>query len=302
MRDTIPEDFWVPVATIFGMQVTLFFVALAIKDNSIVDMFWGIGIALPNLVLLIVNGNWHARTILSLACVWIWALRLFLYIAIRKEGEDWRYQNWRKEWYDKGGKFLVIFNSFFIVFMFQGVFMVVVGCSSLYTGIFSDINDDLFVCEYLGAVVFLLGIVCETVADQQMYGFKNNPENKGKLIKIGLWRYSRHPNYFGEAALWWGIYLIACGVKWGFATFLSALSITILVRYVSGVPFLEEKYAKRPDFQIYMKETNCFIPWFVRTVSESEKADIEQSEPIVDDKKEQLIPENGHTNGHANGN
>ena len=89
-------------------------------------------------------------------------------------------------------------------------------------------------------------------------------------MKTGLWRYSRHPNYFGEATLWWGIFLIATSIKWGWATFYSALTITILVRFVSGVPFLEEKYQVRRDFQIYMKETNVFVPWFHRKVDEKD--------------------------------
>ena len=100
-----------------------------------------------------------------------------------------------------------------------------------------------------------------------MQNFRDNPENRGKLIKSGLWRYTRHPNYFGEAVLWWGIYLIACSVTWGPVTFFSALFITILVRFVSGVPLLENKYKDRPEFMEYMQETNIFFPWFVRKAS-----------------------------------
>lgn len=256
MRDTNPEDFYVPFVTIFGMQILLFFVAIAIKDNSIVDMFWGIGIALPNLTVLLVNKNWHHRTIISLACVWLWALRLLIYIWIRKEGEDWRYQNWRRQWYEKGGQFLLIFNSFFIVFMFQGLFMCFVGSSVLFTAIWSEKSNSLFVQDYLGAGIFLFGLIFETVADYQLYAFRNNPQMRGTILKTGLWRYTRHPNYFGEAVVWWGLYLIACSIKWGWVTFYSAALITILVRFVSGVPYLEEKYKDRRDFKIYKEETN----------------------------------------------
>lgn len=266
-------------------------VALAIKDNSIVDMFWGIGIALPNLVLLIVNKNWHHRTIISLACVWIWALRLLIYISIRKEGEDWRYKRWREQWTAKGGIPLLVFNSFFIVFMFQGLFMVVVGSSSLFTSIYSEESLSLFVQDYIGIAVYVFGLVFETVADYQLYAFKKNPANKEKIITSGLWRYSRHPNYFGEATLWWGIYLFATRMKWGWVTFYSALCITLLVRFVSGVPFLEEKYKDRKDFQIYMKETNCFVPWFYRRVKDKGSDDEENGELVRKD-----------TNGASNGN
>lgn len=256
IRDPTAEDFWVPVVVVFGSQTILFLVAWFMKDNSIVDIFWSIGIALPNLVILIVNGNWHHRTILSLVLVWVWAIRLSLHIGIRHKGEDWRYANWRQEWTRAGGKLLLCLNSFFVVFMLQGVFMLVVGSSVLFTAIFSHEDDDIFVLEPIGAFVFAFGFLFEAVADWQLSRFIKKPENKGHIIKSGLWRYSRHPNYFGEAVIWWGAYLIACGIQWGWATFYSALAITLLIRFVSGVPFLEKKYADREEFKEYKKETN----------------------------------------------
>jgi len=86
---------------------------------------------------------------------------------------------------------------------------------------------------------------------------------KPKFIAWGLWRYTRHPNYFGEAVLWWGIWLIACAVEWGWATVYAPLFITLLIRFVSGVPLLENKYKDNPEFQEYCEETNVFVPWFV---------------------------------------
>lgn len=97
-----------------------------------------------------------------------------------------------------------------------------------------------------------------------MQKFRDDPKNRGQLIKSGLWRYSRHPNYFGEALLWWGVFIIACSVEYGWITIYAPLFITLLIRFVSGVPLLEKKYAARPEFQEYMKETNVFAPWFVR--------------------------------------
>lgn len=88
-------------------------------------------------------------------------------------------------------------------------------------------------------------------------------EGKKKFIMWGLWRYTRHPNYFGEALLWWGIWVIACGIQWGWVTFFAPLFIGTLVRWVSGVPLLEAKYAERQDWKEYCHETNCFFPWFV---------------------------------------
>jgi steroid 5-alpha reductase family enzyme len=120
--------------------------------------------------------------------------------------------------------------------------------------------------DVIGAAIWLFGFLFEIVADYQLQAFRDDPSNRGKLIKSGLWRYSRHPNYFGEAVLWWGIFLIACSVEYGWITVYAPLFITILVRFVSGVPLLENKYKSRPEFQIYMKETNVFCPWFVRKV------------------------------------
>ena len=119
----------------------------------------------------------------------------------------------------------------------------------------------------MGAAVWAFGFIFEMVSDYQLQAFRDNPDNRGKLIKSGLWRYSRHPNYFGEALLWWGIYIIACSVSFGWITVFAPAFITILVRFISGVPLLENKYKDRPEFQEYMKETNVFAPWFVRKVT-----------------------------------
>jgi len=113
-------------------------------------------------------------------------------------------------------------------------------------------------------VIASLGLGIETIADLQLYYFKKNPKNHGLFLKSGLWRYSRHPNYFGEAVLWWGLYILACSVSNGWITFYSPLIITLLLRFVSGVPLLEKEFAKRPGFKQYCEETNVFIPWFYK--------------------------------------
>lgn len=278
IRDPSWEEFLIIPGTIFTMQTALFFVAWAIKDNSIVDIFWSMGMAVPNLVILIYNGNWHHRTIISLALVWVWALRLFLHILVRHNGEDWRYQNFRKNWRALGGYCAEVVLSYVIVFLLQGFFMTIVGGAAFFTALFSSEDDDLFVLEFVGGAVLLFGLIFETIADMQLSYHIKKPENKGKIIKTGLWRYSRHPNYFGEVVVWWGVYLIACSIKWGWVTFYSALAITLLIRFVSGVPFLEKKYQDRPDFIEYKKETNCFVPWFVTKVKSNAKIDSESQQ------------------------
>jgi steroid 5-alpha reductase family enzyme len=289
-RDVNPEDFWVPIVTVFGLQISLFIVAWIIKDNSIVDIFWSIGIALPNLVVLIVNGNWHHRTIISLILVWLWALRLSIHIGVRHSGEDWRYANWREQWRNAGGCLLEFVASLNVVFMLQGLFMVVVGSSVFFTAIYSDGDDDLFVLEFIGAFVFLFGLIFEAIGDWQLSRFIKNPENKGHVIQSGLWSITRHPNYFGEAVVWWGAYIYACSIMWGFVTIWSAITITLLLRFVSGVPMLEKKYEDRKEFQEYKKRVNIFVPWFPK--SKKSVGQVDHSNPIMDDDEKNSKQQN----------
>jgi len=111
-------------------------------------------------------------------------------------------------------------------------------------------------------LIWIVGFVFEAVADWQLTRFKSNPDNKGKVMNGGLWRYSRHPNYFGEATMWWGIFVIGIGTSNSLLTLISPITITYLVRYVSGVPLLEKHYENNVLFQAYAKKTSIFIPWF----------------------------------------
>jgi steroid 5-alpha reductase family enzyme len=155
--------------------------------------------------------------------------------------------------------------AFIYVFMMQALFSLIVNGAALFVSIWS--TDEFFWLDVVGAAVWAFGFIFELVSDYQLQAFRDDPANRGKLIKSGLWRYSRHPNYFGEALLWWGIYIIACSVAFGWITVFAPAFITILVRFISGVPLLENKYKDRPEFQEYMKETNVFAPWFVRKVT-----------------------------------
>lgn len=147
--------------------------------------------------------------------------------------------------------------------MLQAFFSIIVNSASLYTVIYTG-EPGLIWLDYIGLCVWLFGFVFEIIGDEQLkYHIKDKTPGKQKFIIWGLWRYTRHPNYFGEAMLWWGVWLIACSNQYGWATFFAPLFITVLVRYVSGVPLLEKKYAGRPDWEQYCQETNVFVPWFV---------------------------------------
>jgi steroid 5-alpha reductase family enzyme len=211
IRDPSHEEFWVPILVVFVQQISVFVVAWFMKDNSIVDIAWGFGFALPNLAILILNDNWHLVTIVSLACVWLWALRLSLHIWIRHDGEDWRYAEIREKMQKIGGKPLVFFGSLFGIFIGQGFVMFINGSSALFTALYAHENDtDLIALLYVGVGIFLVGFIIETIADTHLLMFQRQGyEEEGKYLMSGLWKYSRHPNFFGECLIWIGIYLIS---------------------------------------------------------------------------------------------
>jgi steroid 5-alpha reductase family enzyme len=116
--------------------------------------------------------------------------------------------------------------------------------------------------EVLGVVFWLVGFLFEAVGDYQKSKFKANPENKGKVMQSGLWKYTRHPNYFGDALLWWGIFLLAYPSGLVYLSIISPILMNFLLLKVSGVAMLEKKYSDNPEFEAYANKTNAFIPWF----------------------------------------
>ncbi|CAI2377082.1 unnamed protein product [Moneuplotes crassus] len=267
MRDAEPEDFWSPVVIIFGIQVICYIAALIMKDNSIVDIFWGLIVSCSMTIILVLNNNWHHRTIVTLILIWLWGIRMAVYVVLKHNGEDWRFADMREKFRRAGGKALEIILSGVLFFM-TGLTMLLISSSAHFIAIYSHENDDLFVLEWIGWVIIFVCIILEFVSDIQLLVFKKKKDNKGKLCMTGLWRWSRHPNFFFEAVVWWGFYITACSIKWGYITIWAPVVITLTLRYVSGVPLIEEKYKDREDFEQYKKQTNCFIPWFPKSASQ----------------------------------
>ncbi len=234
-----------------------FLVAQIIRNNSIVDMGWGAGFVLVALATLFIQGAYMERNLLLALLITIWGGRLTYYIVRRNWGkpEDFRYAKWRREW----GRWLVP-RAFLQVFMLQGLLMLVIGYPIILVN--ANPQPGLNILDYLGLAVWIIGFYFESVSDKQMAEFKKDPANKGHIIKTGLWKYSRHPNYFGEATMWWGIFLLSLSVPLGWSGIISPLTITLLLLYVSGVPMLEKKYKDNPEFQEYAKFTSKFFPWF----------------------------------------
>jgi len=251
-------SFFVAAATaVFVYMTAVFLIALIIKDNSIVDVAWGPGFILVAAVTFLLRPGFEARRVLVCLFVVIWGLRLWAHVFLRNRGrgEDFRYAKWRRDW----GRWFVP-RSYFQVFLLQGIFMLVIS-SPLVLVNGSSIRG-LTALDGLGAVLWLVGFIFEAVGDYQLKKFKQKPESRGKIMTTGLWKTTRHPNYFGEATLWWGIFLIGLSVPGGWAGIISPLTIGFLLVKVSGIPMLERKYAGNEEFLAYARRTSPFFPWF----------------------------------------
>lgn len=244
-------------ALLIWAYMTLLFL-LALRDNSIADIGWGLGfILVAAMTLLRRPAPVPGRLVLASILVLVWGARLAVHILRRNRGrgEDFRYAAWRRDW---GRSFL--WRAYLQVFLLQGAFLVLIAAPILVIGQAPDTAWTW--TDVLGLAVWAFGLSFEAVSDAQLARFKSRPENKGRIMQSGLWRYSRHPNYFGEAALWWGLFLLAWAVPGGAAAVIGPLVITLLLRFVSGVPLLERRYKGNPDFAAYARRTNAFLPWF----------------------------------------
>lgn len=245
------------VAILLFMTV-IWLISLAVKNSSIVDIFWGPGFALAGWVYFALTPDgFSIRKILMVALVTIWGLRLGLHIGSRNIGkpEDYRYQEWRK---NNGARWW--WWSFFQVFVLQGLLMWIIA-TPVAVAQNSPEPAALTVLDVLGMVVWVVGFAFETIGDWQLTRFKADPANKGKVMNTGLWRYTRHPNYFGDATLWWGHFLIALSVPGGFISIFSPILMTFMLMRVSGVALLEKNLSKtKPGYAEYVANTNAFFP------------------------------------------
>jgi len=234
-----------------------FLIALWKKNNAVVDIAWGLGFIMLALYNLIANHTLLSVILFIIILFWGGRLSLHLFKRNWKTKEDFRYQKWRHEW----GKCFLI-RSYLQVFMLQGLIMLIIS-SPL---IFSDLGKiRIFWLLILGIVIWVIGFIFESVADYQLKKHLSVPANCGIIYMEGLWRYSRHPNYFGESLMWWGIYFISLYnfSLWKLSLIISPILLTYLLVFVSGIPLLEEKYKNNPIFLKYASKTSRFIPWFV---------------------------------------
>ena len=231
-----------------------FGISLFKKRNDVADVAWGLGFVILVWTSILIS-SLNLRGLLVGVLVSVWGLRLAWHIYQRHKGkeEDARYAVWRKDW----GKWFVL-RSYLQVFLLQGLFLFLISLPILIINK-NSITGFGFL-DVIGVLVWLIGFMFESIGDSQLSKFIKNPANKGKLMQQGLWKYSRHPNYFGEVTQWWGIWIIALSVAGGAFGIIGPITITILILFVSGVPLLEKKYAGRADFEEYKKRTSVFIP------------------------------------------
>ncbi len=248
---------------LFGVwffMAVVFLLSLRLKNNSIVDVAWGIGFIAIALGSFVFTPHWSERSFLVTTLTIIWGVRLSARIFLKNYGkpEDIRYRRWREQW--------VWFKtrSFFQIYLLQGFLLWLVSIPVIMVNTYS--GSGLSLLDYVGVSLWGIGFLFETVGDFQLDRFISNGANKGKLLVSGLWHYSRHPNYFGEALLWWGIFLVALSLPYGFISVVAPLTLTFLLVKVSGVPMAEVSYQGRPDFEHYRLSTNAFLPWFPKSL------------------------------------
>ena len=242
-----------------GFFVIGWAISLVRKNVTIADSFWGLGFILIAWLTFFQTDGFMLRKLILSLLVTLWGVRLFIYMSIRNsgKGEDPRYASWRER---HGENFWLV--SLFKVFLVQALFQWIIALGVQY-GQIASVPAHLTWLDAVGALIWAVGFTLETAADLQLYMFLSDPANRGRVMDRGLWRYSRHPNYFGESLVWWGIFVIVLSTPWGVWTVVSPLVITYTLLKLTGVTLMEEtEFSDNPEYQEYVRRTSAFIPWF----------------------------------------
>ncbi len=249
------------------------------KDNSLVDLGWTLGFMSMAWISFILNGSWTSpRQVVITILVSVWGIRLFTHYVVRKiirKVEDVRFAGYRKNWTSN-----FYLKTFFIIFVPQMFLVYIIGLPVVFANSFSDtstLSNFGIALLVIGGIIWLEGFLIESISDFQLMRFRSNPENKGKILNKGLWKYSRHPNFFGETEQWWGIFIIAItyafdnfptatnlGVGW--LTIIGPLLLTFMLLKFSGIPTVEKDgvLKGREGYDEYLETTSAFIPWFTK--------------------------------------
>ena len=246
------------------IMLLLWLVSIGLRDVSIIDAYWGFGFVVIAWIVFVLSGDVTPRKVLLVVVATLWGLRLTAYLARRKFGapEDYRYRAMREQ---TGPRFWIA--SLWIVFGLQGAIMIVVALP-LMTGQLD--RSPLGWLDAVGSAVWAVGFAFEAVGDWQLARFKSETHDKNAVLDRGLWRYTRHPNYFGNFMIWWGIFLVSWGTGDAWWTVLSPLLMSFLLVKVSGVALLESSLrVRKAGYAEYVARTSAFFPWPPRPAHDS---------------------------------
>ncbi len=249
-------SYFLSVGVLLFVYMSVWFIFSVIKRrNDVADVAWGLGFVYVAWCSFVLGGDFDIRAFLVCFLVTVWGIRLSVHIFLRNKGkkEDYRYSKWRQDW----GNFFYI-RSYLQVFILQGFLLFLIILPVLIINF--NVNSGLNYIDFIGVSLWVVGFFFEVVGDYQLDRFLKNPKNKGKLMTSGLWQYTRHPNYFGEVLCWWGVWLVALSVSYGWFGIIGPLTITVLILKVSGVPLLEKKMEEHPDFNDYKRRVSVFLP------------------------------------------
>jgi steroid 5-alpha reductase family enzyme len=243
------------VAAVLVYMTLWYNVSLLLKRSDVADIAWGLGfIFVAWFAYLSTNTSPGKLAILVNILVTVWGLRLAVHIFLRNKGktEDKRYIEMRQKW----GKWAAL-RTYTNVFLGQGALLILIATPVI---LVNHSASPTLSWQGVGLGIWLIGFFFEAVGDWQLSRFIKNPANKGKLMTFGLWKYTRHPNYFGEVTQWWGIFILTCTQFTALWSIIGPLTITILILKVSGIPLLERKMKDNPEFAAYAQKTSIFVP------------------------------------------
>lgn len=249
------------------MMAMVFVISQKIHNAGIVDVAWSMGFFPVALIYSLINHGAITRKIILVSLVAAWSLRLGGYLAWRAAQhhpeEDRRYQQLREEWGVNAQ------HKMFWFFQFQGVLLVLLTIPFLL--ICLNREPDLQITEWIGMSLWCVAMAGETIADRQLAKFKSNPTRRGLVCQEGLWRYSRHPNYFFEWLIWGAYFIFALGSPWGWISFFAPLLMLFFLVKVTGIPMTEALAVKTKgeEYRAYQQTTSAFVPWFRKTNSPS---------------------------------
>lgn len=257
------ELVWIAPVFMFLLMSLTWLVYLRLDRADIVDISWAFGLGTLALIYAYVADGWWVRRLLigGMAAFWGFRLALHLLIRIRSHSEDGRYMQMRAEWKDS------LPRRFFVFFQFQAILNAVLGTPFILVAVHQTPSLDSL--EIAGIAIWFIALVGESVADHQLKKFKSNDMNRGKVCEVGLWKYSRHPNYFFEWLIWVSFFVFASGSPWGWVSVICPLLMLYFLLRVTGIPMTEAQSIRTRGeaYRRYQETTSMFIPWFkMRTV------------------------------------